>query len=117
MGTFVSGAAAGSKVKESVAVGMTDWFIYLIRCHDNSLYTGISTDVARRFGEHQQDKVKGSRYLRGKGPLQLVFQAAAGDRSQASRLENRIKRLSRASKLRLIAGELELNHILEQNKR
>jgi putative endonuclease len=99
-----------------VASAVTEWFIYLIRCRDNTLYTGISTDVARRFIEHQQDKVKGSRYLRGKGPLQLVFQAGAGDRSQASRLESRIKRLSRATKLRLIAGEIKMDQILEQNK-
>ncbi len=101
---------------EPVVSTAAAWFIYLIRCRDDSLYTGISTDVARRLIEHQQDKVKGSRYLRGKGPLELVFQSEAGDRSRASRLEIRIKRLSRAAKLRLISGELELNHLLEQNK-
>ena len=95
---------------------MTEWFIYLIRCRDTTLYTGISTDVARRFVEHQHDKVKGSRYLRGKGPLQLVFQAEAGDRSRASRLEIRIKRLSRAAKLRLIAGDLELDQLLDSDE-
>ncbi len=87
---------------------MSPWFVYLIRCRDNSLYTGISTDVARRFVEHQQDRLKGSRFLRGKGPLELVFQAEAGDRSRASRMEHRIKRMRRDDKLRLIAGELPL---------
>ena len=69
---------------------MTEWFIYLIRCRDTTLYTGISTDVARRFVEHQHDKVKGSRYLRGKGPLQLVFRLkqviARGPRGSKSAL-------------------------------
>jgi putative endonuclease len=90
----------------------TKWYIYLVRCRDSTLYTGISTDVARRFAEHQQGALKGSRYLRGKGPLELAFQAEAGDRSLASRLENRVKRLSRAAKLKLISGELDLDQIL-----
>ena len=79
---------------------MSSWYIYMIRCGDNSLYTGIATDVDRRFDEHQQNL--GARYLRGRGPLQLVFQRAIGTRSQASKVEYRIKRLSKGHKEALI---------------
>ena len=82
------------------------WFLYLVRCNDGSLYTGISTDVQRRFHDHQQNR--GARRLRGRGPLQLVYSAAVGDRSQAQRLEHRVKRLSRAEKERLVRGEARL---------
>ena len=78
------------------------WYIYMIRCGDNSLYTGIETDVERRFEEHQRDK--GARYLRGRGPLQLVFQRAVGTRSQASKDEYQIKKLSKVRKETLISG-------------
>jgi putative endonuclease len=78
------------------------WYIYMIRCGDNSLYTGIATDVERRFEEHQRDK--GARYLRGRGPLQLVFQRAVGTRSQASKVEYQIKKLSKVRKETLISG-------------
>lgn len=82
------------------------WFLYLVRCNDGSLYTGISTDVQRRFNDHQQNR--GARRLRGRGPLQLVYSEAVGDRSQAQRLEHRVKRLSRAEKERLVRGEARL---------
>lgn len=89
-----------------------NWFVYLVRCRDNSLYTGIATDVQRRLQEHA-GAPRGARYLRGKGPLELVFHAEAGDRSRASRLEARIKQLPRAQKLRLVAGELNLGDLLD----
>ncbi|MDT8427798.1 MAG: GIY-YIG nuclease family protein [Pseudomonadales bacterium] len=88
--------------------GTAVWSVYLIRCGDGSLYTGISTDVTRRLAEHQQGAPKGARYLRGRGPLQLLFQAEAGDRASASRLEWRVKRLSREDKLKLVTGQLAL---------
>jgi len=72
--------------------------VYLVECRDGSLYTGITVDVARRLAEHEQG-VKGAKYLRGKGPLKLVFQREIGDRSLASRIESRIKRLPRIEKL------------------
>ena len=82
------------------------WYLYLVRCDDGSLYTGISTDVERRFTLHARNR--GARRLRGRGPLELVFSRAVGDRSLASRVEYRVKRLSRSDKERLIAGELPL---------
>ena len=57
---------------------MPDWYLYLIRCRDSTLYTGISTDVDRRLAQHQGEGSAGSRYLKGRGPLRLVFQEKLG---------------------------------------
>lgn len=89
-----------------------NWFLYLIQCRDGSLYTGISTDVERRFAEHMQGGPRAARYLRGKGPLVLVYHAAAGTHSQAAVLEWAVKRLPRIQKRRLIAGEFELGSLV-----
>ena len=90
----------------------TGYSIYLVRCADGSLYTGIAVDVARRLREHRLG-ARGAKYLRGKGPLQLAFVAAAGDRSQASRLEYRVKQLGRAAKEDLVAGRLSLESLTD----
>jgi len=87
---------------------LADWFVYMVRTAKGSLYTGITTDVDRRFHEHQAGAPRGARSLRGKGPLQLVFSAAAGDRSRASRLEWHIKQWPRLRKEALARGELSL---------
>lgn len=71
--------------------------IYLLRCRDGSLYTGIATDVARRILEHAESP-KGARYLRGKGPLTLVYQREIGGRSLATKVENWVKQLPRHEK-------------------
>jgi putative endonuclease len=92
---------------EATETRTTNWQVYIIRTAAGLLYTGISTDPLRRLQEHEWGK-KGARSLRGKGPLQIVFQIAAADRSMASTLEARIKRLSRAQKLLLIGGMLSL---------
>ncbi|WP_088559134.1 GIY-YIG nuclease family protein [Marinobacter sp. es.042] len=80
----------------------------MVRTAKGSLYTGITTDVGRRFNEHQVGAPRGARSLRGKGPLELVFSAPAGDRSRASRLEWRIKQWPRPRKEALARGELSL---------
>ncbi len=85
-----------------------EWFVYMVRTAQGALYTGITTDVERRFGEHQAGAPKGARSLRGKGPLELVFRAQAGDRSRASRLEWQIKQWPRARKEALARGEFSL---------
>jgi putative endonuclease len=79
------------------------WFLYLIRTADNRLYTGITTDVPRRFRQHQAGK--GAKALRGKGDLQLAFSHEVGEHSLALRLEYRIKQLTKREKERLVAGE------------
>lgn len=84
------------------------WSLYLVRTASGSLYTGITTDVERRFSEHQAGAPKGARSLWGKGPLTLAFSAPAGDRSRASRLEWRVKRWPKARKEALVAGVLSL---------
>jgi putative endonuclease len=78
------------------------WHVYLVRCDDGSLYTGIATNVRRRLAEHQEGAPRGARRLRGRGPLELVFERAVGDRSLALRLERRIKRLPRPRKEELV---------------
>lgn len=93
---------------------MTDdqtWYLYLIRCVDGSLYTGITTDISRRLREHQLGR--GARRLRGRGPLSLAFSQAVGSRSRALRLEYRVKRLGRAQKEALIAGAASLPDLTE----
>ena len=80
------------------------WFVYILRCADDSFYTGIATDVARRMEEHQSKSPKGAKYTRGRSPLTLVFQQEFGTRSAASKEELRIKSLNRKQKLALIAA-------------
>ena len=78
------------------------WHLYIIRCGDDTLYTGITTDVARRFDEHVCGGPRAAKYLRGRGPLRLVAQVKVGGRMQAARLEYRVKALTRTEKKRLV---------------
>lgn len=87
------------------------WSVYLLRCGDGSLYTGIAIDVARRLAEHEAG-ARGAKYLRGRGPLELAFSQQVGDRSAASRLEYRIKRLSREQKEMLIRRPAQLARLV-----
>ncbi len=90
---------------------MTLWSLYLIRTADNRLYTGITTDVARRFMQHQNGK--GAKALRGRGELTLAFSAPVGERSLALRMEYRIKQLTKRQKERLVAGDGTFEALLE----
>lgn len=85
---------------------MADWFVYVLRCGDGTLYTGITTDVPRRLSEHASGGPRAARYLRGRGPLELVFSASAGGRSRALSLERWLKGLPRSRKDDLVAGRL-----------
>ena len=78
------------------------WYLYIIRCGDDTLYTGITTDVARRFCEHECGGTRAAKYLRGRGPLRLVAQIRVGDRTRAARLEYCVKALARTQKERLV---------------
>ncbi len=73
------------------------WFVYILRCADGTLYTGISNDVARRVDQHNLGR--GARYTRGRLPVVLAWCEEAGCRADATRREAAIKRLPRASKL------------------
>lgn len=75
------------------------YFVYLLECRDGSLYTGITTDVKRRFAEHQSGT--GARYTASKGAKRVVFTERHRDRSSASKREAEIKRWPRAKKLAL----------------
>ncbi|OWO80906.1 hypothetical protein B5C26_16625 [Photorhabdus luminescens] len=76
------------------------WVLYLLKTKSGMLYTGITTNIHRRFSQHENGT--GAKSLRGKGPLQLVFSCHAGDRSSASRLEYQVKQLSKQQKERLV---------------
>ncbi len=91
---------------------MTDWRVYIIRCRDGTLYTGISTDVDRRLAEHKEGGPKAARYLRGRGPLKLILTLNACDRGTALKLERMIKRLSRAEKEALIQHPETMHEIV-----
>lgn len=78
------------------------WSVYIIRCGDDTLYTGITTDVDRRVAEHSSRGPKGAKYTRNKLPLTIVYQRKIGSRSEASKEELRIKSLTRRQKLALI---------------
>ncbi|MBW3532505.1 GIY-YIG nuclease family protein [Shewanella sp. NKUCC06_TVS] len=82
------------------------WYLYLVRCANGHLYTGVTTDVTRRFSEHQSGGIKSAKYLRGKGPLTLMYQEQVGTRSDALKREIAVKKLSRAQKLALIESVL-----------
>jgi len=78
------------------------WVVYMLRCADGSLYTGIATDLARRLAEHNRGD--GARYTRSRLPVEFVYAETAEDRSSASVREAVLKKLSRAAKLRLVRG-------------
>ncbi len=80
---------------------MPEWTVYILRCRDGSLYTGITTDPERRLAEHNSGR-GAARYTRARRPVQMIYTEPAADRAAASRREAAIKRLSRAEKLRLV---------------
>lgn len=107
------------------------WFVYIIRCDDDSLYTGITTNMVRRWSEHSrtdrqcsgQCKVekssrsqlqKGAKFFRGRQPSQLAYIESGHDRSSASRREAAIKRLPRAAKLQLLTADHNELHTLDR---
>ncbi|MDY4509038.1 MAG: GIY-YIG nuclease family protein [Candidatus Faecousia sp.] len=76
------------------------WYLYILRCGDGTLYTGITTDIQRRLEAHRCGK--GAKYTRGRGPLKLAYQEACSTHSEALKREAAVKRLSRTEKEQLI---------------
>ena len=76
------------------------WFLYILRCGDGSLYTGITTDVEARLAQHRAGK--GAKYTRGRGPLEVVYTEECEDHSAALKRELAVKALSREDKERMI---------------
>lgn len=81
---------------------MPDWYIYIVKCSDKSLYTGITRDVKRRIEEHNSNDLLGARYTRCRRPVTLVYVENAGSRSEATKREAAIKKLRRDEKKSLI---------------
>lgn len=103
-----AGAGRSGTVEKKVAgdalnAGRKTWFVYMVRCADGTLYTGITKDIQRRLAEHNGDDRLGARYTRGRRPVQLCYLEGADSRSEAARREAGIKRLSRPQKDRLLA--------------
>lgn len=81
------------------------WFLYMVRTASGQLYTGISVDPLRRLRQHSGELKGGAKALRGKGPLQLVYQKPYADRASASKAEYQLKQLSKAAKTLLISEQ------------
>lgn len=81
-----------------------DWYIYMLRYQGGKLYTGITTDVERRFAEHSSGGSRSARALRGKGPFELVYCEQVATRSEALVREAQIKKMSKPEKQSLLHG-------------
>ena len=81
----------------------TPWTVYILRCADDSLYTGITNNLERRINEHNDSSStsKGAKYTRARQPVKLAYSEAADNRASASRREYEIKQLTRKQKLTL----------------
>ena len=91
---------------------MPDWYLYIVRCRDGTLYTGISTDVDRRLAEHRKGGDAGSKYLKGRAPLTLLFQKKLGSGSLALKVERRVKMLTRKKKEQMIRDPERIEEIV-----
>ena len=89
---------------------MNKWYTYVVRCMDNSLYTGVTTDIGRRLVEHNETN-RGAKYIKKRRPVELVYWSEHENRSEAQREEWRIKQLSKQEKEQLIIANL---HTLEE---
>lgn len=78
------------------------WTVYILRCGDGTLYTGVTNDMPRRLAAHNNGK--GAKYTRGRGPLALVYSEQHRTRSRAQKREAEIKSLNRAEKIKLAEG-------------
>ena len=84
---------------------MADWHVYLLRCSDGSLYTGVATDLTRRLRQHNGELVGGARYTQGRRPVELLWSEPCNSRADAQVREAQIKKLSRPDKLALAVAD------------
>ena len=77
------------------------WHVYVLRCADMTLYTGVTTDVQRRVFEHNEAKL-GAKYTKARRPVMLLYSESANNRSEAQKREAEVKKMSRAEKLQLV---------------
>ncbi len=80
------------------------WYLYILKCSNNTYYTGVTTDIERRLKEHNNKQVRGSKYAKARIPVELVYQETHPDRSSAQKREYQIKQLTRVKKEELIKG-------------
>jgi predicted GIY-YIG superfamily endonuclease len=80
----------------------TEWFVYILRCADGTLYTGTAADVDRRAAVHNSGR--GAKYTRSRRPVEVIYRERCGGKSEALRREAAVKRLTRAEKLALVAS-------------
>lgn len=85
----------------------SQWYVYLLRCSDQSLYCGVTTDLTRRVSEHNTSP-KGAKYTRVRRPVALAYSEMAPDRSAACKLEAQIKKLSKVKKEAMAASYMAL---------
>ncbi|MDG6026905.1 MAG: GIY-YIG nuclease family protein [Candidatus Brocadia sp.] len=90
---------------------MKDWYLYVIRCKHGRLYTGITTDVKRRFAEHTGNGKKGAKCLRGKAPLTLVVKKKIGSKSLALKTEAKVKKLPKIKKEMFVEGKIKIKEL------
>jgi putative endonuclease len=92
---------------------MTEWSVYIIRCSDRSLYTGISTDVQRRFGEHISGNRTAAKYTKSFSLMELAYEIPIGNRSLAAKIEYRIKHLPKQKKEFIISRRLSRDELIQ----
>jgi len=97
-----AGTSAGADGGHPSGDAAKGWHVYVLRCRDGSLYTGVARDVERRLRQHNGELAGGARYTRGRRPVTLLWSEAHVDRSGAQSREAALKRLSRRGKLALI---------------
>ena len=97
------GAGAGPREASVTAsdASPSPWYVYLLRCADGTLYTGVATDLQRRLRQHNGELAGGAAYTRARRPVVLVWTEPSPDRASAQRREAAVRRLSRARKLHL----------------
>jgi putative endonuclease len=83
---------------------MSDWTVYILKCGDDSYYTGITNDLQKRISDHENGL--GAKYTQGRGPFEIAYTEKVANRSEASKREFAIKKLSRLQKVKIISGIL-----------
>lgn len=92
---------------------MAGWFVYILECDRSSLYTGVTTDVDRRYREHLGGGARSAKYTRSRRRLELAYCIAVGDKSLAMRVEYRLKRLPARQKRHVMGEDLGLAGLLD----
>jgi len=85
-------------------MNLIQWYVYILRCSDNSLYTGITTDLERRIKEHNNSNKLGAKYTRVRRPVSLVYYEDSLNRKTASQKEYKLKQLTKSKKEKLVSS-------------